>query len=321
MKTCSKYLVLALLSCHCGGNTAADTKSDPPLPIAADPKSCGRLDETWPSQELGPGPEKGFGRWRLWGSGVKNAYAVGPSETAMYRFDGAKWEPSKGVGIEGWYSWDLVGTGAADVWVSATAGLVRRFDGDSWETESEAPLGRPALWSGGPGRLVAVGDAGKIARLADSQWNVEASPTSSNLRGVSGTDSDDVFAVGENVALHFDGVSWSLIPGEMGKLNRVWALARDEAIAIGEDGAGLVRLSPSGITERLKFPCPDTGTDIWATGPNDIFAVGGMCLAHFDGEQWIHIHPGGFEWLFAVWGLSAHDVFVAGTNRIYHCKR
>jgi hypothetical protein len=54
-------------------------------------------------------------------------------------------------------------------------------------------------------------------------------------------------------------------------------------------------------------------TAIWGSGPNDVFAVGGGSVVHWDGHGWSRYSTGG-EWLNGVWGSGLTDVVAVGTD-------
>ena len=58
---------------------------------------------------------------------------------------------------------------------------------------------------------------------------------------------------------------------------------------------------------------PYTLTDVWGSGPADVFAVGDAgTIVHYDGESWSSMESGTEESLFAVWGSGPADVFAVG---------
>jgi len=112
--------------------------------------------------------------------------------------------------------------------------------------------------------------------FAEILWTEMTSGTTNRLRGVCGSGSDDVFAVGyAGTILHCDGPNFS-------------AMA-------------------SGTTTDLQ--------GVWCSGPNDVYAVGNTgTLLHYDGSSWSAMASGTTEMLNAAWGTAPNDIFAVGSN-------
>ena len=136
-----------------------------------------------------------------------------------------------------------------------------------------------------------------------SAWSVVPSPntnpTYNYLYGVSGTSSDDVWAVGyfhyasdQALAMHWDGTSWDIVAvpvvgSVQTHLYAVWAIAPDDVWAVGKYvDVGI----PSQIEHALTM--------------------------HWDGSMWTHVTSpdGGTEsnFLNGVEAISANDVWAVG---------
>jgi hypothetical protein len=207
-----------------------------------------------------------------------------------------------------------------------------------------------AMWGTGTNNLFAVGDRGRISRWTGFGEVDQDSGTTADLRGVSGSASDNIFAVGggrENcnvnnlcdagqtcdpvtakcqggggVIVHFDGVQWSTMQSNTTQnLRSVWVASPTDAFAVGEGGT---ILRYNGTTwSPMTSPTSVALVDVWGTSANDVFAVGGKfdladpsqaTILHFNGSAWsVMTHPA-INRLNAVWGTSSSDVFAAGVG-------
>jgi hypothetical protein len=67
-----------------------------------------------------------------------------------------------------------------------------------------------AVWGSDSANIFAVGNSGTIIRYDGTSWSPVTSGTTADLYGIWGSDGANIFAVGKSGAiLHYDGVSWS----------------------------------------------------------------------------------------------------------------
>lgn len=170
-----------------------------------------------------------------------------------------------------------------------------------------------------------------------------SSGKTASLRGVWGTSASDVWAVGANTILHWNGTSWSeskiepacgspWLTGVWGSSSSdVWATADGRASgAFGYPSAGVLHWDAATWTENrpcCRAPRPgDPGrTDrlfgVWGSGASDVWAFGVDILLHWNGKTW---SPAAIKIpaattpcndgiiklaLSGVWGSSASDVW------------
>jgi hypothetical protein len=235
-------------------------------------------------------------------------------------------------------AFDLWGFSEDDVWAVGghLRGAALHWEGARWRqvpVPTEEPL--RAVWGIASDDVWAVGPKGVALRWDGSAWRSVALPTSEWLSGVSGTSSRDVWLVGPNVALHWDGSRFTEAPGwtparsltpfegEWG-LAHVWAISRTDVVAAGAfscqrwDGRRW-SVTACGVKEA---------SDIWASGPDDIWVVGNHLSssgfnsithrAHWDGQKWTSetfwdYQPGYTEPFESVFGFAKDDVWMNGT--------
>lgn len=213
------------------------------------------------------------------------------------------------------------GSSPSEVWVVGTATL-RRWDGSGWSMTMTS-LGLSDVNGTGMGNVWAVGGTvggsgtgetprSAILRLQGTTWMETMPGSMGQLHGVWAIAPNDVWAVGEGTILHFDGSAWS--DGSAGAkpmtLYAVWASGPRDVWAVG---SRVLHWNGTG------WSVMDTGTSdwfnaVWGTGPNDVWVVGvsGAAL-HYDGSRWTDLRAGN-ENLYAVWGPAANDVWAVGEN-------
>jgi N-acetylneuraminic acid mutarotase len=173
-----------------------------------------------------------------------------------------------------------------------------------------------------------------VGRNTGSGWSEMPTPGFgyiAELTGIAASGSGEIWATGQHlkscddcqnpvpILVHYDGTSWTMRENVAYKLNGVAAVGAHEAWIAGQDDdvAGLmVHWKDGTVTAAFPTdPAPPGLTDVWGSGPGDVYAVGPQVLLHFDGTRWTTI-PGvtGNK----IWGLSSHDVYVLQGTRLIH---
>jgi hypothetical protein len=283
---------------------------------------------------------------KVWGSGPANVYAVG--DGAILRYDGSEWADASPpgsltftaiAGIDGDFvlagtangvvllgngeSWEPIGvdlghvTGIATasetrIEISTSEGKIQEWDGTSWTrtggTEGHALR---AIRSCGGDEAFAVGDGGVILVRTGTHWNSASLVPPANLSSAWLDPSGEIFAVGSNLALRYDGTSWttlSVLGASEPDLRDVWGAAPDDVYAVGNgvfrfDGTAWSKVLSEGFT-----------TGVWGSDEQNVYVVSGLNCFHFDGFTWTDIPIAGQALLMTdVWGSSADDVFIVGS--------
>ncbi len=210
---------------------------------------------------------------------------------------------------------DVWGSGPSDVFTvgqseEAFESNVLHYDGKAWTQQTDVTdvqLG--SIWGSGPKDIYAVGfdvsdlTAGAVLHSDGGAWGpVDGPPTDPNAEvffsAVWGSSAKDVFVAGEStpfedfseaVVGHYDGNRWSL-------------------------------LDLPGVADYLE------PTDLWGSGPRDVFLVGNVSTPFDEGEVGVILHYDGQNWtsqfeedgihLEAVWGNSPTDLYAAGWNGV-----
>ena len=107
-------------------------------------------------------------------------------------------------------------------------------------------------------------------------------------------------------------------PGTFGII-ALWASAPDDVWASGQsllhfDGTSFKQVTDAPIVAAVDF---------WGFAPNDVYAVSGTDLAHWDGTAWTLVDFAGAidpSSLSAVWGSSASDLWLGDelNGRVFH---
>jgi hypothetical protein len=206
------------------------------------------------------------------------------------------------------------------------------FDGDSWRPGyRRADLQLNAVW-GGARRVFAAGQSfaqgATLVYFDETKWVETVVPGVPVLTGLWGTSDSDVFAVGSDAILHYDGTTWSrmTVPTIAGlRLTGVSGNSSHNVYAVGWSG-DLVNVTRQvlhfdGVSWTSVYQAPGNGTlqAVWTGADGQVVAVGGGDALHYNGSSWsTKPLPSTTYSLAGVWGASASDVYAVGSGVIYH---
>src|SRR5579872_84582 len=230
----------------------------------------------------------------VWAVGDEGPQAGGPNSTLVEHWSGPAWNLVASPNISNAYQnvlESIAAVSSTDVWA-----VGYYYDASLTETFTLTEH-----WNGTSWRIVSSPNVGQNGGL---------------LSGVSADASNDVWAVGsyydpslgldQALIEHWDGSSWSIVPGGATStgnalLNGVTALSATNAWAVGEGPNGTLIEHWDGTSWTIvASPNSTQGGDflesVTATGPNDIWAVGTVDIAnsvqtamlaeHWDGTSW-----------------------------------
>src|SRR5258706_5608994 len=214
----------------------------------------------------------------------------------------------------------------------------------SWCWVSPLPQGNDLadVWSDGPGDVWAVGGAGTIVHWDGTLWSLAGSGTTAYLFSVWGSGGGDVWAAGAGgTIVHWDGVRWTATPsGTRIDIAGLWGSGPDDVWAVGNTYAadvatpgtqtithqpGLVLHWDGRSWSTVRVPTNADLSDLWGTGPNDVWAVG----QSGDGGSWVVLRWDGRLWselarldagrsISGIWGSGPDDVRVYGDAKMFH---
>jgi hypothetical protein len=255
------------------------------------------------------------------------------------------------TGIPSYYLQGIWGSAASDLFTvgETSAGnptsAALHFDGQGWTEQLTVPNQRlQGVWGSGPADVFAVGfnaiaagPGALIYRYNGSSWTQMDDPPLDDplYLGVWGSGGSDVYAVGEffdfrdNVLVsHFDGVSWTQVNTDIvggGIATDVSGTSASDVYVVGYSypGDGYFVLHYNGSSWAVTPFSDGVLRGVWASAPNDVFAVGfdqdGGFITHYDGSSWARMAtPSMPDGLADVWGSSGTDVYASGGDGILH---
>jgi hypothetical protein len=280
----------------------------------------------------------------VWGTGPKDVWAVGDGGTIDH-WNGYGWALTT-VGLTLHDLKSVSGPPGAtplnDAWAVGADGTILRLSNGAWvdaHSTSVATQTLDGVWANAPNDAWAVGDGDVIIHWDGTAWS-EGAPRNPNVvKAIWGAGPRDVWTVGDaSTIAHWDGTHWfnvsygSTTLSEV-PLNRVWGSGSDDVWAVGnksDQGDTILHWNGhawcvlySGLCATASgtpIPSP-TGvpydlSGVWASGPNDVWAVGigGTVLHWTGGPSWSETKvqtPDGQ--LNAVWSNGPNaDVWVVG---------
>lgn len=161
------------------------------------------------------------------------------------------------------------------------------------ELSSVAAISANDVWAVGTSwqrfEVISDVDYSLIEHWNGTAWSIvpDASPTNTDLNGVAGVATSDVWAVGlvytsqtQNAIIeHWNGTAWSLVP------------------------------TPAPNGSELKAVAAISATDVWAVGDTD----SGSLIMHWNGTVWSIVPgPSSPDYLYAVTAVSSTDVWAGG---------
>ncbi|MFA5367277.1 MAG: hypothetical protein WC333_05315 [Dehalococcoidia bacterium] len=134
-----------------------------------------------------------------------------------------------------------------------------------------------------------------------------------NLFGIWGSSATDVFAVGYDVILHYDGTNWTLWQSGC-ELYDIWGTASNNIYAVGTGGKILYYDGYS--WQEMGSGTGEDLLGIWGTSPNNLYAVGthGTILNYNGVDSWQTISGGNQQILYGIWGSAYNNIYIVGAS-------
>ncbi|HET6149310.1 MAG TPA: hypothetical protein VFH68_17365 [Polyangia bacterium] len=229
--------------------------------------------------------------------------------------------------------------------VATSTGIAPLCGSGGWCWMNPLPQGQwlEAVWAAAPDDAWAVGYDGLALHWDGHAFTRVPTPVTGTLRQIVGMGSRDVWAIGDadargqdRAVLRWDGHAFSradppgarmfsFVPGPTASVVAVGAGGDEMAVQRWDGRAWAARTLPRQPTivrqgAQISFGL-ETG---WASGLDDIWALGSGVLVHWNGKRWSDERPPtadggpgdlGGNGLRAVWGRGPRDVWALALDR------
>ena len=191
-------------------------------------------------------------------------------------------------------------------------GTLLRYDGRAWRSLTHARDVYVGALPSADGSLVLVRDHGLLR--FDGRRLAPFVDTATGRRAAAERAEGD-FETG--IVLEARGIArrtetgWLLTPTTTTP-RAAHVFQADAAIVVGD--AGLVMVLDAGAFRVLPFPTRDGLVGVWGVAMNDLYAVGGTKVFHFDGSAWQTVHDDSARTMTDVTGTGARDVRVVASS-------
>lgn len=189
-----------------------------------------------------------------------------------------------------------------------------------WCWEYPKPQGNwlSAVFSLSPTATWMVGESGTVLFYDGRSFALGKTGTDRDLKAVWASATDDVWAVGFNLILHYDGTTWQSLKvagrDNLGGLTAVFGFAKNNVYiaASGEmfhfDG---VAVTPTAMSLRT--------THLWGSAPDNLWATDSLgWVGRYDGTGWKLMNTGISGCCRGVYGSSKDDVFFGADSKVVH---
>jgi len=280
-------MILALTACACGragtgGTSDAGCRGDGCAPTAGYSISFNRL----------------------WGAAPDDLWVVG-GEGLLAHFDGRAWRRVASGTTATLRA--ITGRGRGDALIAGDRHTILRLRGTTWTREEPRRQGDAGalaqitefhdVWMAANGEAWVAGgltrprqgggdpvDSCVLGRHEKGRWRFDREDECGRIEALGGTGPNDVWARSGDAFVHWNGRSLVRYP------------RKDPPPRRGRHGfAGGWRLSEGRLVHPDRPPPPDglatSGgyVDFWAFGADDLWAIAGGDLVHFDGRTWTNV--------------------------------
>jgi hypothetical protein len=233
----------------------------------------------------------------------------------------------------------------ANIWAvgfNSGRAAFQHFDGNAWKPilvtpVSTAVFGLASIWGVGSSSAWAVGatysasgeqNGPALYRYDGASWTACATgascspPGGQGLNAVFGLGEDDVWIVGKEQALHWDGATWkSRAMGFTGTAAGVWCAKPNDCWIV--TGTQMFRWNGTAWAS-FKVGEEYAGA-VWGFSPSDVWAgtgpgfSGPATLVHWDGSAWsqpypVEGSPNNAGVIRGLWGVAPSDIWAVGDN-------
>lgn len=151
---------------------------------------------------------------------------------------------------------------------------------------------------------------------ASVSWTKVKTPTTETLRGLWGSSSGKLWAVGQKGAIiYYDGTRWLAVTSPVNaELRAVWGSGPSDVWAVGAGGV-IIHYDGSGW-KKATSPVTTELDGVWGTSSSNAWAVGHQgVILHYASGSWTKVNHGlTTSPLRGVWASGPSDVWICGSN-------
>jgi hypothetical protein len=108
-----------------------------------------------------------------------------------------------------------------------------------------------------------------------------------NLWDIWGASPSDIFAVGDNIIIHYNGTNWTtMVNNSNYNLKAVWGSSSSNVFAVGAQG--LILHYDGSSWQSMNSQVVNNLFDVWGTSASDVFRT-------VDRDKWISSHSASFS--------------------------
>lgn len=278
----------------------------------------------------------------IWGSTADNVYAAGecmsnvaPSLTALFHYDGKKWQRLKihandGGNVHAARYLDIAGVSESDIYISCGGGGILHFDGLEWKERWMASReDLYSIWVNSANDIWTGGYNGTLYHFDGSAWTFYQAPDSVHIRNIAGFDTDEVYALAYNFIagytwwylLKWNGHTWAIQnrQREISLENHVFGIYGLYAVdsTLFSVGEGLWRRARNDTTWKADFYSLTDYLCVFGTSSDNLWLGGaGGSFAYypdFENALWINSFRHLTTHFRDIW-TDGNEVFAVGTT-------
>lgn len=163
-----------------------------------------------------------------------------------------------------------------------------------------------------------VGESGTVLFYDGRSASLMKTGTDRDLTAVWASGTDDVWAIGFNLILHYDGTRWQNLKvagrDNLGSLTAVWGFAKNNVYIAGS--GELFHYDGTAITPT---PMSLRTTHLWGSAPDNLWATDSFgWVGRYDGTSWKLMNTGISGCCRGAFGSGKDDVYFGADYKVVH---
>jgi hypothetical protein len=156
----------------------------------------------------------------------------------------------------------------------------------------------------------------------DEVYELAPDTCCSELFGISGDSALDVYAVGYDIMLLYEGYEWLWVRSNFGgsMLSDVWISPTGNVFVV--DREGTVSRYDGSVWEDIHYLPDSEFSSVWGTDDTNLYVVGSNdtngILLHYKDGLWQEEYSWPDRCFGNVWGLSADEVYASGCGKLLY---